>query len=226
MILSENRTELNLNLKFRFDDFDYTVYVSTDIMKCFGCEKTGHLARACPENGGTRTREDTIDERVVQDAENAAGTSVPVPVNSVLSVNGKTNKVPCEQTVETVQTMNEVMENNDLTDKDQTKSNVSLLKEATVIELMGTQNSSLNCSSDIESLSDNVYLCEVDMDQDVFKTPLKRKKKNREEESKQARKEQKNDTDNFESESELPDSGASSCSQSEWKCNDYSAEEI
>lgn len=162
----------------------------------------------------------------MQDAESAAGTSVPVPVNSAQSVKGKTNKVPCEQTVETVQTMIEVMENNDLTDKDQTKSNVSLLKEATVIELMDTHNSSLNCSSDIETLSDNVNLCEVDMDQAVFKTPLKRKKKNSEYESKQARREQKNDTDHFESESELSDSGASSCSQSEWKCNDYSAEEI
>lgn len=64
------------------------------------------------------------------------------------------------------------------------------------------------------------------MDQAVFKTPLKRKKKDRGEESKQARKEQKNDTDGIESESELSDSSASSCSQSEWKSNYYSAEEI
>ncbi len=75
-----------------------------------------------------------------------------------------------------------------MTDKDQTKSNVSLPKEAIVTELMDTQNSSPNCVSEIESLSDNVNLCEVDMDKAVFKTPLKRKKKNREEESKQARK--------------------------------------
>ncbi len=102
----------------------------------------------------------------------------------------------------------------------------SLPKEAIVTELIDTQNSSLNCVSEIESLSDNVNLCEVDMDQAVFKTPLKRKKKNRRRRIETARKEQKNDTDNFESESELSDSGASSCSQSEWKCNDYSAEEI
>lgn len=84
----------------------------------------------------------------------------------------------------------------------------------------------MNCLSDIESTPDHVNLCEVDMDQAVFKTPLKRKKKGREEGSKQARKEQKNDTDNIESESELSDSSTSSCSQSEWKCDDYSADEI
>lgn len=64
------------------------------------------------------------------------------------------------------------------------------------------------------------------MDQAVFKTTLKRKKKDREEGSKQPRKEQKNDTDNIESESELSDSNTCCCSQSEWKCDDYNADEI
>ncbi len=49
MILKDNRTELNLNLKLRVDDFDYTVFVSTDGMKCFGCGKTGHLVCVCPD---------------------------------------------------------------------------------------------------------------------------------------------------------------------------------
>lgn len=47
MIL-KNRNKLVLNLKFRIDDFHYTVFVSTDSVGCLGCGKMGHLIHACP----------------------------------------------------------------------------------------------------------------------------------------------------------------------------------
>ncbi len=56
----------------------------------------------------------------------------------------------------------------------------------------------------------------MDMDQAVFKTPLKRKKKDKVSESKQARKTEnamESDADDIGSESDFSDSGASSCSQ-------------
>lgn len=31
------------------DDFEYIVFVTTDKMKCFGCGKSGHLIRSCPD---------------------------------------------------------------------------------------------------------------------------------------------------------------------------------
>lgn len=48
MILKNNTEELNLLLKFRVDNSDYTVHVSSDTMKCFGCGKEGHLIKTCP----------------------------------------------------------------------------------------------------------------------------------------------------------------------------------
>lgn len=49
MILN-NGQELNLALKFRIDDFDYVIYVTSETMKCFKCGQEGHHVRACPEN--------------------------------------------------------------------------------------------------------------------------------------------------------------------------------
>ena len=49
IILKNNTEELNLMLKFRVDDFDYTVYVSSERMKCFGCGVEGHLIWTCPQ---------------------------------------------------------------------------------------------------------------------------------------------------------------------------------
>lgn len=31
------------------DDFNYAIYVTSNLMSCFGCGLTGHLVRACPE---------------------------------------------------------------------------------------------------------------------------------------------------------------------------------
>lgn len=66
IILKDNRTELNLNVKVKIDGFDYTVFISTDVMKCFNCGKTGHLARACPNKDVTnmQTVSDEGDDQV------------------------------------------------------------------------------------------------------------------------------------------------------------------
>ncbi len=82
------------------------------------------------------------------------------------------------------------------------------------------------------SPSESVNLGDIlmmDIDQAVFKTPLKRKKKDKVSESKQAKKTEntkESDFDDIGSESDLSDSGASNCFQSESTCQDYDTEEI
>ncbi|KAK3560190.1 hypothetical protein QTP86_000663 [Hemibagrus guttatus] len=50
MILNSDITELERTLTFKIDGFEYVIFVST--MMCFGCGKTGHLVRACPQAAG------------------------------------------------------------------------------------------------------------------------------------------------------------------------------
>ncbi|XP_028312833.1 uncharacterized protein LOC114469487 [Gouania willdenowi] len=57
MVLS-GKQEINVIMRFRIDEFDYTVHVSSDNLKCFGCGAEGHLIRSCPDGGGARRSAD------------------------------------------------------------------------------------------------------------------------------------------------------------------------
>ncbi len=104
MILKDNRTELNLNLKLRVDDFDYTVFVSTDGMKCFGCGKTGHLVRVCPDKSGTNAQDASSENGVqVRDEGTTNNVSDSIQAEPRPSTSGLTDTVPLSQTEEAKQ---------------------------------------------------------------------------------------------------------------------------
>ncbi|KAL2102320.1 hypothetical protein ACEWY4_001488 [Coilia grayii] len=49
MTLNSSHKDLDLTLNVTVDGFVYPIYVSSCLMKCFGCGQNGHLVRACPE---------------------------------------------------------------------------------------------------------------------------------------------------------------------------------
>lgn len=47
MVLNNDDGKLNIVMKFKVDDFDNTIFVPTEMMKCFGQE--AHLVHNCPD---------------------------------------------------------------------------------------------------------------------------------------------------------------------------------
>lgn len=94
MILKKSDEELNLVFKFKVDDFDYTVHVTSETMKCFGCGIVGHVIRSCPERAGAvRAVADLPPVRAESE------TSLPVePQRTVQEENGDDSDQENEQT--------------------------------------------------------------------------------------------------------------------------------
>ncbi|KAJ3582155.1 hypothetical protein NHX12_015803 [Muraenolepis orangiensis] len=49
MILKNNEADLDLVMKFKVENFDYTVFATTENQKCFKCGLEGHFSRLCPQ---------------------------------------------------------------------------------------------------------------------------------------------------------------------------------
>lgn len=49
MIVKDNK-DLDLTLNMKMEDFNYVVYATTNMMKCFSCSQTGHQVRAVLKN--------------------------------------------------------------------------------------------------------------------------------------------------------------------------------
>ncbi len=62
MVLKRNNVDLNLAFSFHLDDFDYTVHVTSDSLKCFGCGAEGHLVCSCPERVSDRQAARSVEE--------------------------------------------------------------------------------------------------------------------------------------------------------------------
>ena len=84
MITKENK-DLDFTLNVPVEGFNYSVYVSSCLMKCFGCGRAGHLVRACP---------DKMDNTpAVVEANSEQGPSDDVPNNGErVEANGATTE--------------------------------------------------------------------------------------------------------------------------------------
>ena len=69
MILNNRNEELNLCFHVKVDDYDYVIFATSSVMKCFGCGEEGHTVRACPK------RSDPAPPG--PDAATSAGTGAP-----------------------------------------------------------------------------------------------------------------------------------------------------
>lgn len=54
MTLKDPTNELNLSFSFKVESFNYIVFATSELMKCFGGWAEGHLIRLCLEKSGAR----------------------------------------------------------------------------------------------------------------------------------------------------------------------------
>ena len=79
MIMKDNK-DLDLTLNITVDDFNYAIFVTTRMMKCFGCGQSGHQVRACPDKSGNSANVKDLHTEV--NAEKGHGSSRPTETHT------------------------------------------------------------------------------------------------------------------------------------------------
>lgn len=154
MIPKKSNEELNLIFKFKVDDFEYTVHVTSETMKCFGCGSVGHLIRSCPD----KTNNSQLAANVAEQASVSADTSDVLPKDppgNVQIVQREGNEVNNQE--------NEVLEN--------TVSKKSEQKACSDL------NADLNVGETATGVVESVLCNDIDamIDREVGKMSTKRK---------------------------------------------------
>lgn len=161
MILNDN-AELDVSFSFRMDDFDYSIYATTDKMRCFGCGKAGHLVRSCPDKA-----ENVVNDEIVRPQ--TSSDLMPETGVDVLQVN--VTKDAGENSVENMNVEKSVPET-----VNKTKSSDSVQPmDGLVVQLESEiQNRNVQEGNKPSVVCADVNLTETENSQS-FKVPLKRK---------------------------------------------------
>ncbi len=200
MIVKDD-AELDLALNFRVDDFEYVVFVTTDRMKCFGCGKSGHLIRSCPDkSSATGSSKDSA----AAEKNNSVKPSEVVSAEAVLTVEkpagqGTSGVGPVEAGSTSAESVNEGRDTSE-----------SLLAEEITL-----------LSSDVENVRED-DVSEMEAENKMFKVPTKRKNVESISSAKCYKKREAfEDQKESESESEMSDS-STVMSQTEGEASDIS----
>ncbi|XP_026111577.1 uncharacterized protein LOC113088643 [Carassius auratus] len=83
MILNSQSDPLNLSAKLSIEGKDYTVFISSESMKCFFCGDFGHVRQTCPKRDKPVPALENIERAAGADDAATAGASEPQPDGAI-----------------------------------------------------------------------------------------------------------------------------------------------
>lgn len=176
MVLKDNREELDLTFNFKHDEFNYAIFATTNNMRCLSCGEIGHLVRACPRKE-EKSKHNVPSVSVEKAGEEEVVQTVREELPTTASVVGENN---AQKSADVNQTdlPGDAATSKQMGDERQT---VVEMEEDSVSDKM----QSLNGSGDKQSSDKNQDMEMVgdclleEQDECVFKTPQKRRMKQR-----------------------------------------------